>query len=141
MPRGDNFRQHASVYAKLMANVIEDGDCWVGTERERASYGYVRVSLRGDGQLRKCMAHILVFCALALRELEGREPTRDEIWWAYWEFRCSGLEIDHKCNNPPCRRPDHLQPGTRSEQEIWKHERRALLPVVNVEPEPWELEF
>jgi len=143
MPRGDNFRQHASVYAKLVANVTEDGDCWLGTERERASYGYVRVSLRVGHRQAKCMAHILMYCIVQLREeLELHEPTNTELYAAYLEFRESGLEIDHRCNHPPCRFPGHLKPVTRAENERLKHERRALLPVPeNIEPEPYEVEF
>lgn len=143
MPRGENFRQHSSVYAKLVANVTEDGDCWLGTERERASYGYVRTSLRIGHRQVKCMAHILMYCIVQLREeLEIHEPTNVELYAAYLEFRESGLEIDHRCNNPPCRFPGHLQPVTRAENEKLKHERRLALPVPeNIEPEPQEVEF
>ncbi len=142
MPRGDNFRLHSSTYARLAANVVEDGECWLGTERERANYGYVRVSLRIGHRNAKVMAHILMHCIVELRKLGIDEPTNEELYLAYLEFRESGLEIDHECNQPACRFPGHLEPVTRIENEKRKHERRAALPArENVAPEPCEVEF
>jgi len=139
MPRGDNFRQHSSVYAKLVANVVEDGKCWLGTERERANYGYVRVSLRIGHRQAKLMAHILMHCIVELRKLGVHEPTNEELYLAYLEFRESGLEIDHECNQPACRFPGHLEPVTRRENELRKHERRAARE--NIEHDPALVEF
>ena len=142
MSRGDNFRQHSSTYARLVANVVEEGECWLGTEASIANYGYRRVSMRVGGRHAKFLAHILMFCLMELRKLGIEEPTCEELYLAYLEFRCSGLEIDHECNNPACRYPGHLQPLTRIENEHLKHKRRAALPPrENTEPAPEEIEF
>ena len=125
---------YATLYERLMTNIVEDGECWCGTERKgvaKSTRGgrYPRVNVRIRGRHCALSAHIVVWVWGRLRELWGREPTTDELWWAYWEFRCSGLEIDHQCEQPLCRRPDHLQPATRSEQEQFKHNRSPRADV------------
>ena len=38
-----------------------------------------------------------------------------------------GLVICHQCDNPPCVRPDHLEPGTIGENVRQAHERGLIL--------------
>lgn len=40
---------------------------------------------------------------------------RVELLHEYVNFRASGLQLDHECHNPSCRRPSHLTPRTQSE--------------------------
>jgi hypothetical protein len=127
---------HSSPFARLMSNVTEDGDCWLGTERERSQYGYVRVNFYIPGLMRrvKLSAHILARVAD-----ETGLTNIDELFLAYHEFRCSGLQLDHTCVAPACRRPDHLEPVTASENTQRMHDRRKVLP--NIEPAPEEIMF
>ena len=121
--RGRPFSTDQTPYARLVANVVEDGECWLGTERKRSSYGYPRLNFRVPGLGGRHVAltaHIAVYVWLA-----SSATTLDELWLAYWEFRCSGLEIDHTCERPACRRPGHLDPVTRTENEQRKRDRRA----------------
>ena len=123
---------YTTLYERLMTNVVEDGECWLGTERKRSGrrgHLYPRVNVRVDGKHRALQAHIVVWVWCELRVLFGREPSLNELWWAYWEVRCSGLEVDHRCNEPACRRPDHLQAATRHEQEAFKRERSPRCDV------------
>lgn len=121
-----------------MANATETGtpgdECWEGGERG-CRYGYQRVNFRvaGVGH-RKLTAHIATWIAA---QLPGASLV--ELWWAYVEFRASGLELDHTCVNPRCRRPGHLEPVTHSENMQRSFDRRRVLP--NIEVDPAELMF
>lgn len=122
---------HSSPYARLVANVIEDGECWCGTESARSGRTqlYVRVNFRVPGlggRVVHFTSHVLTWVLSELADM-GLPCDNDSLWLAYWEFRCSGLEIDHTCNQPACRRPKHLEPVTRLEQEQRKWERRRAL--------------
>ena len=113
---------HSSPYARLVSNVTEDGECWIGTEKARADYGYVRANFYVPG-LRKVVhfsSHILTWVAH-----ETGAATMDDLFLAYWEFRCSGLQLDHECNTPACRRPGHLEPVTQSENILRANARRS----------------
>ena len=71
---------------------------------------------------------------------------RDELYLAYLEFRASGLQLDHLCSEPACRRPSHLNPCTQSENIMAGRERdyqRALArgPVDHYEDDPALVEF
>lgn len=119
---------HSGPYARLVANVIEDGECWCGTERkvQGRTRAYKRVNFRVPGLGGRHLglaAHIVTWVAHELQR-EGLPTDMDSLWLAYWEFRCSGLELDHLCNQPACRRPSHLEPCTRVEQEQRKIMRR-----------------
>ena len=129
---------YSSPYARLVANVTETGtpgdECWEGSERA-CRYGYTRVNFRvaGVGHV-KLTAHIATWVA---SQLEG--ATLRELWDAYQECRASGLELDHTCTNPRCRRPSHLEPVTHSENVQRAHDRRRVR--VEYEPEPSEIMF
>ncbi len=122
MTRGANLRRYTSLREWLVTNIstCDCKGCWLGQEKCCSDYGYCRVSLRipSVGH-RKLTAHILLW---VIDQTDAQ--TAEEAWWYYWEFRCSGLELDHTCNEVTCRRPDHLDPVTRQEQEQRKHERR-----------------
>jgi len=86
-------------------------------------WGYQRIAfwIPGLGGKRKfLMAHL---AAWLVRETDCR--TIDDLWLAYREFRASGLQLDHLCDNPGCRNPDHLSPCTQSEN-IMAGKDRAL---------------
>lgn len=100
-----------------MANVVEAGDCWLGTERSgrtRGAYQQVNFRVPGlGGRVVHFSAHILAWvCA----ENGTGYQDMDELFLWYWEFRASGLVLDHTCNNPECRRPTHLDPCTQKER-------------------------
>lgn len=127
---------YSSPYARLVANVTELGECWVGTERSTGRGGYVQVNFRVPGlgwRIVKFSAHILTWVAH-----ETGAQTLDELYLAYQEFRHSGLVLDHTCVEPACRRPQHLEAVTQSVNVQRGHDRRAArLPM----PQPHEVEF
>lgn len=129
MARGRAFTSpHSSPYARLTANVSEEGDCWCGTERSharRGGYGQVTFWVPGLGKSHKMSAHLLTWIASQI----GVDATIDDLYLAYVEFRCSGLELDHVCENPYCRRPDHLDPVTHSENCLRKYRGRDATPA------------
>jgi hypothetical protein len=89
------------------------GPCWVGQDGYACRYGYRRLDLRIrglDGKQKRLSAHILAWLLDCLGPME-----RDDLYLAYLEFRASGLQLDHLCNEPSCRRPSHLNPCTQSE--------------------------
>ena len=73
------------------------GPCWVWTGcLDRQGYGRFGIGSRTDGTARPALAHR----------------------WAYERLIgpfAPGLEPDHLCRNPPCVRPQHLEPVTRGE--------------------------
>lgn len=119
---------HSNPYARLVANVCEHEGCWLGTERKMGGRTrcYVRANFRvpGLGRHVGLSAHILTWVHVQL-EAAGLPTDIDNLWLAYWELRCSGLELDHLCREPRCRRPDHLEPVTRSENELRKPRRTS----------------
>lgn len=130
---------HSSPYARLVANVTEDGECWCGTEASRGgrTQAYIRVDFRVPGlggRVQHFSAHVLTWVLAELADL-GLPHDNDSLWLAYQEFRCSGLELDHTCNQPACRRPSHLEPATREEQEQRKRARMALRAASEVDEE------
>lgn len=58
--------------------------------------------------------------------------TMDELYLYYCEVRASGLQLDHECENPGCRNPDHVSPRTQTEniqagkdRALARYEKRA----------------
>lgn len=78
------------LYSKIHFPSDEDG-CWewVGA-KDLTGYGRIKVNRKVE------MAHRVSYSVFV-----GEIP--------------EGHDIDHECCNPPCVRPDHLQPATRSE--------------------------
>lgn len=127
---------HSSPYARLVANVTEDGECWLGTEKTASSWGYKRSNFRIPGLGNK-VVHLSSHLVTWIIDQTG-ETDVDALWLFYQEFRASGLELDHTCNEPECRRPTHLEPVTHVENCARRSLRRA--PRIGA-PEPDEVEF
>ena len=122
------------------------GPCWVGQDGAACRFGYRRLDLRirgMNGRQKRLSAHILAWLLDHLGPMQ-----RDELYLAYCEFRASGLQLDHRCSEPACRRPSHLNPCTQSENiQAGKERMRQLQidgyvkPAENYETEPHEIEF
>lgn len=72
---------------------------WSPTRRKygyTTTYGYTFIGSRADGSLRMIHAHRLSWMIA-----NGPIP--------------EGMQVLHKCDNPPCVRPDHLFLGTKSD--------------------------
>jgi hypothetical protein len=77
---------------RLRAKLVTVDDCWEFAGcRIDGGYGRIRDD---DGRL--MLAHVAMYEAIV-----GPVP--------------GGLELDHLCRNPPCCRPDHLEPVTHAE--------------------------
>lgn len=119
------FKPYDSLWSRLIAATDEpsnDNGCW-SWKRQVCRYGYGRFNLYVPGlQKNKSLsAHIVAFVLIETSAL-----TADDLYLAYLEFRCSGLELDHTCENEGCVNIDHLDPVTRLENEQRKHQRRRV---------------
>lgn len=123
--------EYADLYARLVARCSDcDGECWIGTDATVDRCGYQQVDIyvsglrdpaRGSNSgRRKVYAHLAAWCWVAW----GCTST-NELWLAYQEFRESGLELDHECEEPSCRNPAHLNPLTQAEHRAVTRARRG----------------
>lgn len=120
---------YSSPYARLVANVIEDDGCWCGTDKTSCRFGYCQLQfwIPALGRRVKLMAHLCTWIWI-----EAGCTTVDELYLAYREFRCSGLELDHTCVNSACRNPDHLEPVTHAVNIQRRNERRSPRAAVDL---------
>lgn len=99
---------YSNLWERLVANTAEpsnSNDCWRWSARLRKWYGRIDVYVPGLGKNVTLTAHVAAWVWL------HAEPKNiDEFYLAYIEFRESGLELDHQCNNTTCIYPDHLLP-------------------------------
>jgi hypothetical protein len=78
---------------RFAGKVDRSGECWIWTG-ERNNHGYGRfVIYRGNKRVRLLVHRLSAFVAL------GIEPP----------------VVRHRCDNPPCIRPDHLVAGTQAD--------------------------
>jgi len=103
--------RYASMWERLVANTHEPENeqaCWPWSA-QLDRYGYPRFALRLPFKPYpvNLMAHIAAYVIA-----EARPETLHDFWLAYLELRCSGLELDHTCNNESCIYPDHHEPVT-----------------------------
>lgn len=142
------YSPYSTPYARLVANVTEFEGCWIGNDRTRCRFGYQRANwyVPGLAKAVKLTAHIATWI-LVQAEAEGVSiVTPDDLYLAYLEFRASGLELDHTCVEPSCRRPAHLEPVTHAEnmqrmRDRWAAYRLAAGIAPAYAPEPDEVEF
>lgn len=73
---------------------VESG-CWEW-KHSRVRDGYAQFAWKQDGKWRQAAAHRVAHC-LATGSVDG------------------GAYVLHSCDNPGCVRPDHLRPGTQTE--------------------------
>lgn len=104
-------QRYPNLFTRLVANTHEpenDRACWVW-KGQTDGWGYGRFTVRVPGEPYpvKLMAHVAMFCCLY-----GQPTDTRDFWAAYQEFRASGMELDHLCNNPSCINPDHHDPVT-----------------------------
>jgi len=77
--------------ASFWSRVDADGDCWLWVgpvNKLRGGYGIVSTGHKGQARAHRMAWELLV----------GPIPP--------------GLKLDHRCRNPPCVNPDHLEPVT-----------------------------
>ncbi len=114
---------YASLYCRLVANTHEPANeqaCWYWSRKTgKGAYPRFQVYVPGVGDCVTLMAHIALWVWL-----EAQPESVDDFYLAYLEFVNSGLELDHRCVQPPCINPDHLQPVTPSMNNVLKFERR-----------------
>ena len=118
---------YGNLFSRLVANSRLEHDneqsCWVSTFKDRCRYGYTRVGIYvpGLGRKVKLMTHIVSWLLMTQSITHA-----DDLYLAYVELRCSGLEVDHGCVNAPCMRPDHLEPVTKAVNCQRRNSRRAM---------------
>lgn len=94
-----------SLAERFWSKVEKKSGCWSWNGAKTSGYGYITRGKRGDGLIR---AHRLSY------ELHfGPIP--------------EGLEVRHKCDNPECTNPNHLELGTHSDnmKDIVKRRRHS----------------
>lgn len=99
-----------------------------GVQRCRGGYERIAAWIHGLEYARVFMtAHVAAWIVK-----ETGAATMDELFLYYREVRESGLQLDHECENPGCRNPDHVHPRTQTEniqagkdRALARYEKRA----------------
>ena len=111
-------------YHRVVTNIdepINEQSCWPWLKhRDRWGYGRLDVYIPGLKEKKQLMVHLVIWLWL-----EAECENANDLWLAYREFRESGLELDHTCENEPCCNPDHLEPVT-SQINCQLRDRRIL---------------
>lgn len=97
----------------------ELGCCWMWTAARSAGYGVLGVSVpTTDGRMARRM-----------------EKAHRVSWELAYGRISKGRDILHRCDNPPCVRPEHLQEGTHAEnmKHMFSRGRRPCPGRLNVE--------
>ena len=108
-----------------MASIVEpenDSACWEWRRSPSLgnAYGKIDVYVPGLGRYKRLTAHIVTWIVY-----HQKPQSIDELYLWYVEFRCSGLELDHTCDNPVCVYVDHLEPKTHKQNMADGRARRA----------------
>ena len=86
--------------ARLLSHATQEGRCWVWEGAiQRNGYGVIGIGSLTDGSRRMEYVHRVSYSLFV-----GPIP--------------EGLQIDHLCSNKRCLQPDHLEPVTRSENQL-----------------------
>jgi hypothetical protein len=85
-------RDYSPLEVRFWAKVDATGDCWEWTGYRQSGYGVFMLP-RDGGPVRRKQAH-----RFAWELLVGEIP--------------AGLQLDHRCQNPACVNPAHLDPVT-----------------------------
>jgi hypothetical protein len=131
------MRRYTNLFERLVSNTHEpenDQACWFWKCKvDRHCYGRINVYVKGLGTETTLQAHVALWVWL-----HAEPADTDELWLYYQEFVASGLELDHLCTVRYCVNPDHLEPVTKSVNNLRKyarmkgqhHERHQATPVV-----------
>jgi hypothetical protein len=101
--------EHARWAAKVMAGLVDRGDCWTWVGgRCRGGYGQFRRKVEGKWRMYKAHRY-------AYEHYKGPIP--------------KGLLVRHKCDNAWCVNPEHLELGTSKDntQDIIKRRGPILI--------------
>lgn len=106
-----------SIAERFWEKVDQSGDCWIWTAA-RHPHGYGSFSVGVGSDRVRVPAH-----RMAYMFFQGPIP--------------EGLHVRHKCDNPPCVNPDHLELGTHQDNMRDMVERgRNVLPPTEGEHNP-----